>query len=101
MLSAHTNFVYSLFRGPELLFSCSEDRTLRVWDNAALVQTIAHPSIVWCVTQLPNGDVATGGSDGTVRLFTQDPSRIASDEDLIAFEGSLQPEKTYGAALRF
>lgn len=104
VLPGHESYIYSLALvspvGPASgvleLASVGEDRALKLWrvpldeihsaanlpggapfeDYRACGQTLVHPAIsVWCVVALPNGDLATGASDGVIRLFTRDPSR--------------------------
>ena len=44
-----------------------------------VLQVITLPCIsVWCVTALPNGDFAVGGSDNLVRVFTAHPEKGCS-----------------------
>lgn len=73
----------------ELLVSSSEDGTVRIWDpnprcpskkeegrgESRLVATIPHPiTTVWSVDTLPTSrDLVSGGEDGVVRVFTQQP----------------------------
>ncbi|KAI8913552.1 WD40-repeat-containing domain protein, partial [Gorgonomyces haynaldii] len=76
-LHGHTSFVYSTTVLPNgHVVSCGEDRSCRIWSGPDLVQTITLPCIsVWSVTGLENGDFVCGGSDGLVRVFTEDPTR--------------------------
>jgi phospholipase A-2-activating protein len=48
------------------------------------VQTIAHPAIsVWSVAvNSETGDVVTGASDRMVRVFSRDPSKWATEEQI-------------------
>ncbi|ELT98127.1 hypothetical protein CAPTEDRAFT_160241 [Capitella teleta] len=88
----HSNFVYSLavFPNGTNFVSTSEDRTLKIWENGECKQTIAHPTqSVWTCCILPNGDIVTGASDGVVRVFSCDPLRQASSEEVQAFEDTL------------
>ncbi|KAH9043072.1 WD40-repeat-containing domain protein [Lactarius pseudohatsudake] len=86
--SAHTSFVYSLCTFPNGDgASGGEDRSLRIWRDAACLQTIVHPAIsVWSVSAMPNGDIVTGASDGVIRIFSEAEERWASPEDLKAFD---------------
>ncbi|KAH9150340.1 hypothetical protein AeRB84_006788 [Aphanomyces euteiches] len=63
------------------LVSVSEDCTARVWTlDGSCLQTIEHPSGLWCVAPLSNGDFATGAEDKTVRVFStsgNDPALAA------------------------
>jgi len=88
----HENFIYSinlLPNGKDWVTS-GEDRTVRVWKDNEVCQTIYHPAIsVWTVCCLPNGDIASGASDGIIRIFSADPSRHASAEIQGIFEAEL------------
>ncbi|QRV87354.1 ubiquitin homeostasis protein lub1 [Ceratobasidium sp. AG-Ba] len=88
----HTSFVYSLAAVPETgsLVSSGEDRTVRVWEDGELVQTITHPAIsVWAVAAMPNGDIITGCSDGVVRVFSRSESRWADEATLQEYESQV------------
>ncbi|XP_078132332.1 phospholipase A-2-activating protein [Sander vitreus] len=89
---SHTNYIYSLavFPNSQDFISTGEDRTLRIWRQGECSQTIRLPAqSVWCCCILPNGDIAIGASDGIIRVFTEAEDRIASAEDLQAFEDEL------------
>jgi hypothetical protein len=46
-----------------------------------------HPAIsVWSVAALPNGDIVTGASDFTARIFTREIGRVADGEVIAAYE---------------
>ncbi|EMG49588.1 DOA1 Protein DOA1 [Candida maltosa Xu316] len=90
----HESFVYDLALLPGGKFaSTGEDRTTRIWDLSSgnIVQVITLPCIsVWCIAVFENGDFAVGGSDNLIRVFTTDPERIASEEELTHFKESVQ-----------
>ncbi|CAG5130369.1 unnamed protein product [Candidula unifasciata] len=88
----HTNYVYclSILPNGQDFITGGEDRTLRVWQEGKCVQTIYHPcESVWAVCALPNGDIASGSSDGVIRIFTRAAERVASQEVIEAHEASL------------
>ncbi|KAK0531494.1 hypothetical protein OC834_002936 [Tilletia horrida] len=89
-LSGHTSFVYSLAILPGAsgeMVSSGEDRTVRVWRDGNLIQTITIPAIsVWAVATLNNGDIACGSSDSAVRVFTRDAKRVAESAELESFD---------------
>ncbi len=88
----HENFIYSISLLPngKDWATSGEDRTVRVWKNNEVSQTIYHPAIsVWSVCCLPNGDIASGASDGVIRVFSADPGRHASQEVQEIFEAEL------------
>ncbi|XP_074479358.1 phospholipase A-2-activating protein [Sebastes fasciatus] len=89
---SHTNYIYSLavFPNNQDFISTGEDRTLRIWRQGECTQTIRLPAqSVWCCCILPNGDIAIGASDGIIRVFTEVEDRMASIEDLQAFEDEI------------
>ncbi|KAK9524649.1 hypothetical protein VZT92_017023 [Zoarces viviparus] len=89
---SHTNYIYSMavFPNSQDFISTGEDRTLRIWRQGECSQTIRLPAqSVWCCCILPNGDIAIGASDGIIRVFTPAEDRMASVEDLQAFEDEL------------
>ena len=68
----------------------SEDRSVRVWEEGEVVQTLYLPAIsVWSVCVLQSGDIATATNDGCVRVFTRDPARQASQDIQEIFEAEL------------
>ncbi|OQV12087.1 Phospholipase A-2-activating protein [Hypsibius exemplaris] len=89
----HTNYIYSIaLLGSDSFVTSSEDASVRVWKfgKPDSVQTIRLPTrSVWAVATLRNGDIAAGGSDSLIRIFTRDNSRVASDDELKAYETEL------------
>lgn len=87
-LHGHDSFIYDLALLPNGdLVSTAEDRSVRIWDKGSVLQAITLPCIsVWCVTVLSNGDIAVGGSDKQIYVFTADTSRAATLEGRRAFE---------------
>eukprot|EP00005_Dracoamoeba_jomungandri_P004829 CAMPEP_0174251374 /NCGR_PEP_ID=MMETSP0439-20130205/1216_1 /TAXON_ID=0 /ORGANISM="Stereomyxa ramosa, Strain Chinc5" /LENGTH=807 /DNA_ID=CAMNT_0015331667 /DNA_START=17 /DNA_END=2440 /DNA_ORIENTATION=- len=79
-LVGHSAYVYSVTTIPTGFATCGEDRALKIWEGNVCVQTIYHPSSVWCVCSLSNGDIATACADGIARVWTKDPNRKASAE---------------------
>ncbi|CAG7833242.1 unnamed protein product [Allacma fusca] len=89
VLYGHTNFIYSIALLPndQDFVSCGEDRTVRIWKGHECKQAIHLPATsLWSVSVMKNNDVVVGSSDGTVRVFTADPERMASGEELQKFE---------------
>ncbi|RDW62277.1 phospholipase A-2-activating protein-like protein [Coleophoma cylindrospora] len=92
-LQGHDSFIYSLASLPSgEIVSSGEDRTLRIWQGTSCIQTITHPAIsVWSVAVCPEtGDIASGTSDKTVRIFTRSPERFADAETTQIFEESVR-----------
>ena len=57
----HENYIYSIsmMNNNTDWVTSGEDRSVRVWQNNEVVQTIYLPAIsVWSVTVLDNGDIA-------------------------------------------
>lgn len=87
--TGHTSDIYSVSTlfGGSLAVSCGKDKTVRVWRNAALNQTIALPAeTIWSVKLLPNEDLVCGSSDGAVRIFTVNEERYIDSESMKKFE---------------
>jgi len=85
----HENYIYSIAAVPNgtYVYSTGEDRTIRIWHNTELSQTIFLPTqSIWCINLFSNGDIVAGSSDGAVRIFSPDSERYASQEILQAFE---------------
>lgn len=85
----HENYIYSIAAVPNgiYVYSSGEDRTIRIWHNTELSQTIVLPTqSIWCTKLFPNGDIAAGSSDGVIRIFSADPERHADAQVLQAFE---------------
>ena len=87
----HSSFIYSVkyLAKFNLFASSGEDRKLVFWNaKGAVEQTILFPTrTLWCSDEdAETGDVIIGTNDGKVRIFTTDPSRVASDEELNEFQ---------------
>ncbi|KAG7191645.1 uncharacterized protein KQ657_002914 [Scheffersomyces spartinae] len=91
-LSGHESFVYDIALAPTGdIISTGEDRSIRVWRDGVCIQAIRLPCVsVWCVIVLSNGDIAVGGSDNTIRVFTLDSQRVASKDALETFLESVK-----------
>lgn len=92
-LHGHESFVYSLAALPSgELVSSGEDRTVRIWQGTRCIQTITHPAIsVWSVAVCnETGDIVSGASDRTARVFTRNPDRQAAPEVIQQFEQSVK-----------
>lgn len=80
------SFVYGLDVVGEEVVSIGEDCAIRVISaSGELMQTLVLPSPARDVTVLPNGDFATAGSDGVLRVFTRDNARLAPPDVLAAY----------------
>lgn len=77
--------------GDGKVLACSEDGNAVVWDvsmNAGenSVQVVPHPGCVWDIMALDNGDFVTVCHDGCIRVFTENPERVASEAERAAFQ---------------
>ena len=97
VFTGHESYVFSVKTvGLDGLVSGSDDRTVRIWDqaNGQQIQVIDHPNTVWHVAvDVSNNDVITACADGAIRVFTRDPKRFANEEELREFEKSCQEAK--------
>jgi len=53
------------------------------------LKTLEHPTGLWSVTSLGDGDIVTAGQDGVIRIWSRDLSRMASDDVLAAYTNVL------------
>lgn len=77
-LLGHSAFIFSA-KALRLGYYISggEDRVLKIWSESLCLQDIPLPCSIWCVAFDENEDIFTAGSDGYVRIFTNDESRRA------------------------
>ncbi|PSC75649.1 phospholipase A-2-activating [Micractinium conductrix] len=99
-LVGHTALVYTAATTADgLVASGSEDNTARVWHaDGTCLQTIEHPSNLWAVAFLPNGDLVTACSDHVARVWTREEQRAAPAELLEAYAAALAAKKAEAAA---
>lgn len=91
--TGHLEYIYQIkMIDPTHFASVGEDKTLCIWDisEEAPIQRIEMPGMQWTVAVLPNGDIATGGGDGVLRVWTAAGERFASQEMFEAFTLSLE-----------
>ncbi len=99
--SSHPPIVLSVTAlGESMVAASTEDGQVIIWHLKGEVepQKILHPSCVWNVVALPNGDLATCCQDGSLRIFSQSQDRIAPAQDRVTFQElvqeSLQKQQT-------
>eukprot|EP00698_Gefionella_okellyi_P000254 TRINITY_DN1021_c0_g1_i1.p1 TRINITY_DN1021_c0_g1~~TRINITY_DN1021_c0_g1_i1.p1 ORF type:complete len:736 (+),score=194.62 TRINITY_DN1021_c0_g1_i1:88-2295(+) len=103
-IQAHSTMIFGLAILNGSVASASEDRSVAIHDitTGAKYDTLPHPHVVWTVVALPNGDIVTGCGDSVVRIFTKDPARVASADELAAYQSMLinaeTPKQQGGAA---
>lgn len=86
----HANYIYGIaMLGDNMFVTSGEDSSIRLWSIAkgALGDAIKLPAqSIWDVACTEGGDIVAGSSDGTVRVFTSDESRVAPADILEAFK---------------
>ena len=88
--ACHDVYIYSVAVLSSSEFAtCSEDKSLKVFKDGQPSQTIQHPGVVWSAAVLPDGDLVTGCQDGVVRVWTRNPEKVASAEEIAAYEEQL------------
>lgn len=105
-LEGHESFVYSMKYNSSTseLVSCGEDRSVRIWDclTGDIKQVLRLPAIsIWCVDILPNNDIIVGCSDNTIRIFTNDDSRIAKNNAILEFQKEVQNSSLNSQTMNF
>jgi len=84
-LTGHQSFVYGVTHSHDnaLVISTSDDCTLKMWSTSDLQcrQSIIHAGCVWQAAAFADGDVASACSDSVVRVWTREPSRMATEEE--------------------
>jgi phospholipase A-2-activating protein len=75
-----------------LIAASAEDGHVVVWNlvEGGDPQILLHPSCVWNVIALPNGDLATCCQDGTLRIFTRASDRMAPSAERELFVQTVQ-----------
>ena len=105
-LAGHESFIYDIKYNETTgqLVSCGEDRSLRVWDctTGQATQVIRLPAVsIWCVDFLPNNDIVVGCSDNTLRVFTNEQSRVAAADLLKQFDEEVKSSSLNSQAMGF
>ena len=96
----HSNYIYTIALNPALgdaFVTGSEDNTIRLWSvsKGALGDAMTLPvQSVWSVACTAGGDIVAGSSDGCIRVFSKDPSRIASPDILETFNVAVETRQT-------
>lgn len=87
----HASFVFAVAAvpGTNLIASASEDHTVKLWHQGKCVQTLQHPTTVWSVAGLENGDVVTGCADGIARVWSARPEAALPADQLAAYQAKV------------
>jgi phospholipase A-2-activating protein len=92
--AGHSNFVFSVYNNGPRFVSAGEDRKIILWDSHRtdsdnvsidLVESIDHPGTVWFGVLPDDSTIISGCADGILRVFSNDPSRMAPPEELEIF----------------
>ena len=88
----HPPMLLSVIPLEESLVACAEDGHVVFWNLEADgdPQILLHPSCVWNIVSLPNGDIATCCQDGTLRVFTRATERMAPAAEREQFANTVQ-----------
>ena len=71
------SFAVSLNAKTGEILTANDDCCVRVWNGEDMIQQIMHPTEVWWVVALTNGDIASAAGDGFVRIFSRSDERKA------------------------
>ncbi|KAH9259955.1 hypothetical protein BASA81_001715 [Batrachochytrium salamandrivorans] len=76
-------FVYCVVNVDKSIATACDDCVVRVWNTelGEISQEIEHPSTVWWVCALGNGDLITTSGDGIVRVFSQTRPASANNDE--------------------
>ncbi len=88
--SATTGIVTSAEDGHVIAWSCEQSGVGDYSISSQEPQILLHPSCVWQVVGLPDGDFATCCQDGSLRIFTKASDRMAPEAEKAAFAQVVQ-----------
>lgn len=73
---------------------------MKVWKDGECVQTITHPSGVWCVAAAQgSGELVSGCADGVARTWSQNAERIADPEAIQTYEANVASSSVHKSAV--
>lgn len=84
------------------LATCAEDGTVAIWDiphwatdnhylsDMAPPSILDHPTTIWNVHPLPNGDLAVCGDDATFYVYTRNKQRYAPEAERQVWRSELE-----------
>lgn len=59
---------------------------MRIWSGGKDIQSIPQPGSIWNLSINDAGDIVTASSDSAVRVFSRDPNKTASADDIKSFQ---------------
>lgn len=82
-LNGHDGFIFRVLSYGDFLFSCGDDKTLKVWYNNTFIKDLFHPNTVWdvCVDK-KEGDVITACGDGVIRVYSSNKQKWLSQKEI-------------------
>ncbi len=96
-LTGHEAFIFSVSILPDGRFvSGSDDRSVKVWDHETCKQSISHPSTIWVVRADQDGEIISACADGFTRVFSSNPNKRASTEEIDELESQSQMAASQG-----
>jgi phospholipase A-2-activating protein len=70
-----------------------QDKTIKIWKDMKLIQSIEHPKEVWECRELDNGDLVTGCADKVARIWTREKERFCDEKTLSQFNEKVNLSK--------
>jgi len=89
-LYGHEAYIYSISLIPNTTNSFAtvgDDHYLRIWNDYSVAEGHDHGCDLWSVLGLKNGDIATGGADGVIRIWSSNP--LSANATLISHHDSM------------
>lgn len=94
-LEGQAAYTFSVVVHPKTnqVVTANDDMCVRVHsitDGNLTTQALLHPSTVWDVKVLPNGDIVSAATDGVIRIFTTNEARMAVEPVREAYSKKVQ-----------
>jgi len=81
VMQGHSNFVFNVRVLQNGLFSsAADDGCVKIWKDSSCTQSLFHPTGLWALAELPNGDIVSAGQDAILRVWTASEDRKALEE---------------------
>jgi len=85
-LEGHKGYVFCLETHNGVLFSGSDDRTIKMWAEGVCVDSLDLPNSIWSLRFNGNADMIAACGDKEVHIFTKSHLRVAAPADLESFQ---------------